>query len=254
MKCAWVAAALIASSACSRCGERRPADAGTGTPGIGAVTDGGPVTHSIDLRTVLLLAFPENRGADIQVGRATLIRRAHGLADWKGAVSQAFGRMSFALQDAGTDALLVGANAGLNVSLQSVQGDAAELRFWLELDDEVVMKLYGAPVSLSTQEMALYFPRDKQAVVDDERFIVALDYVADERRAAFLTKQALQLLERSGMFVFEGARPWADDAGVPDEFVAVMRNVDDGAKYTVKRHGALVHVEYELATFERPAQ
>jgi hypothetical protein len=225
-------------ASCARCSTTTP-DAGAPVP------DAGPahVKRSTDLRTAMLVAFPEYRGVDVVDGYATLTRRYVSLpADALAKSNQGNGftamedgglfRAPFVLSRAGPDTLVL----------------------TLPVDTTVVEKVQTAPMALSSMEMGLYLPRGLP--VAEEHYEFYLHYRAlPAKRASFLTRQVVELLSRNSQWK-AGPLPedWGADPGdggfgtVPERFTVTLDESMSGAHVTLSRDGADVWVRYEVVT------
>lgn len=239
MRWAMAVSVVLSVASCQRCRSGAPAVVDAG----GAIR---PQVRSTDLRTALLMTYPETRGASILRARASLVREVEGLADPMGSMTKSIQAMGFTPVDAG---LVGGEKAPLHSALLGVDGGVAEMALWIDLGDEAVARIFGAPTSLSSMEMALYLPRDPGQRVVFERFGLDIDYrTINPNRAAFMSKQVLELLERNGLWQFKGARPWAEDAGVEGDFTATIVNPDEHSALEVRREGTDVFLRYTLDT------
>ena len=236
----WLSVVLaLACASCAKCSAPSVVDASVPVP------DAGParVKRSTDLRTAMLVAFPEYRGARLLDGHASLTRRYVSLpADALATSNQANGfaptedgglfRAPFTLTRLGPDTLSLS----------------------LVVDMGVVDKVFNAPMALSSMEMGLYLPRGLP--VADERYEFAVHYQAvPASRASFLTRQLVELLTRNSQWK-AGPLPdgWGADPGdggfgaVPERFTVSVQEATSGAQVTVERDGADVRVRYVVVT------
>lgn len=241
MKLARLALVLLlaALASCARCGAQAVSDAGPSVPDAGRAR----VKRSVDLRTALIVAFPEYRGAFITGGRASLTRRYAALSD------EAFTR---AVEG---NRFAPGADGGLvRGPLHLERLAPSTLVLWLPVDLATVDKVMQAPLAISSMEMGLYLPRGLP--VEDERFVLELRYRAQSpSRAGFLTRQVAELLQGNGQWVAgalpDGWEPRPDDGGygqVPERFEVTLTERGSGARLTISRESADVHLTYELLT------
>jgi len=233
---------LLAS--CAKCGASSATDAGASAP------DAGParVKRNTDLRTAFLVAYPEYRGTRLLDGRASLTRRYETLTD--DALEKARQANGFTVTE---DGGLFRAPFTLTRPSQDT------LVLSLLVDLAVVDKVFNAPLALSSTEMGLYLPRGLP--VADERFDFFVHYEAvPATRAAFLTRQVVELLSRNSQWKV-GALPegWGADPGdggfgaVPERFTVTVTEAGTDATVTVTRDGADVRVEYSVVT-DTPAR
>jgi hypothetical protein len=201
------------------------------------------VKRSIDLRSALLIAFPEYRGAFITEGSAVLIRRYAALPEE--ALARALEANRFtAAPDGGFS----------RPPFHLARPAPSTLALTLPVDMATVEKVLQSPMSISSMEMGLYLPRGLE--VDDERYALTLHYRAQSpSRGAFLARQVLELLLANGQWVPgplpDGWEPRPDDGGygaVPEAFEVRLTERGSGATLDVWRDGAEVRVKYQLVT------
>lgn len=239
MRRAAAAAALLAVAAC-----RRPG--GAVDAGAPVALDAGALTRrSTDLRTVVLQAFPEYRGTRLLSAQATVTRRVTGATP---AAREAWlAQGGFSPEDGGPGWV----REGFRVAQPAPDTFTVTLPF----DERTLFQVFQAPTSLSSMELALWLPRALPVARED--FEVALHYEAPPERAAFLVKQAVELLLGNAQWTLGPvpggweARP-ADGGfgGVPGRFSVEVTSAQ-GARITFARDGGDVHVTYRLVTAER---
>lgn len=237
-----LAVVVAALSSCARCGSSPAPDAGVSAPA--AVPDAAVAhaKHSVDLRTALLVAYPEYRGTTILDGHAALRRTYEALPEdaWAKSV-QANG---FVEVDGGL--------ARKPFLLERPAPNVAVLS--MRVDGEVVEKVFEAPMALSSMEMGLYLPRGLP--VAGETYELFLHYgVMPHRRAGFLSRQVVELLLRNGQWTLgatpEGWGPQPDDGGfgeVPEHFTVTLKEAGRPATLTVQRDAGEVRLTYALVT------
>lgn len=245
-----VGVVLMVTAGCSRCATPVVADAGA--PAVVAAK--APRKFSTDLRTVLLTIYPEYRGTNVRSGVARLTRTLVGGGDWT-----AKGRALFAKHRATETPADAGVAASLDLfQLQLVPTEGgAEASIALPVDGETMGKLYTNPASLSSLQLGLYLPREDVTIARDVfDFHLVYDAVT-ERRAAFLTRQLVELMLGNGQWTVGPLPPgWGEmppDGGygeVPEAFEVVLTGVVDGATVRVTRDARRVVVVYRLLTFE----
>ncbi len=223
---AWLGFVLLISS-CARC---------QGTP------ERPHTKREIDLRSTLLIAFPEYRGAQVTSGSARLTRTV------KGSASEA---------EAAALKTLEANQFTRNGQLWSrppytawVSGSTWAVS--VPLDDATVGKLYMAPTSMSSGDLAMWYPREPaKFAIEREVFDFELHYEATPDRAAFLTRQLIRLLLGSGQWrALEIPSDWDVDGGQPPEFDARLEQLSTHATLKVHRAASAVTVEYSLVTDE----
>ncbi|MEW5742553.1 MAG: hypothetical protein AB1938_26785 [Myxococcota bacterium] len=231
----WAPAlALLALASCVRC-STATADAGFDA--------GQRVRRSTDLRSALLIAFPEYRGAFVTEGHAALTRRYVALPD------EAFTR---AVEGNGFKA---GPDGGLfRAPFHLARPSPSTVVLSMPVDMVTVEKVLQAPLALSSMELGLYLPRGLP--VAEERFELALRYqAAPPARAGFLTRQVVELLLGNGQWTMgpvpDGWAPQPGDGGygaVPESFAVTLTERSSGARLDVARDGGEVHMTYGLVT------
>ncbi|MEW6434338.1 MAG: hypothetical protein AB1730_22795 [Myxococcota bacterium] len=237
----WAMAAVaLGLSACARCASPAVVDAGAPVPVKAPPKQ--RARHSVDLRTALLVSYPEYRGSVILEGRAALTRRYVSLPDeaWAKAVKG--------------NGFTPEADGGLVRAPFHVEREGDVVVLWMAVDGPVLEKVFSAPTALSSMDMGLYLPRGLE--VADERFELSLRYGAvPHARAAFLSRQVVELLARSGQWKL-GAVPegWGADPGdggygeVPERFTVTLEEQGRPATLTVTREASEVRVVYTLVT------
>jgi hypothetical protein len=237
-------------SACSK-KSASPADAGPTQP----VAAKGPRSRSTDLRSVLLLVYPEYRGTNLVSARTRLSRTLSGEKDWNALAHALFAKNKVAEKPddggvAGTFDLF---------ELRIVPGTkGATGTIELPIDGETLGRLYTNPASLSSAQLGLWLPKEGVTIT---REVFDFDLVYDavsENRAGFVTRQLVDLLLGNSQWTVDGALPdgWEPappDGGrgpVPSTFSVSLTGVVDGAKVAVTRAGRRVTVRYTLTTFE----
>lgn len=234
-----VVVALAFLAGCSKCGgDKAPVDAGAACCGAAASADRGALKRrSVDVRTALIYTYPEYRGTALLETTARMTRVIPGLTD--ASRDDALKKLRFEpAKDGG---------AGWQLSQFTVVQTAPEtLQISVSMDADHVGHLYIAHTGLSSQEMAMYLPR--QLPVGSERFELDLRYSSSPEKCVQLINQAMTLL--LGTQQWKVVRAPDFDGGVPDEFVAELTN-GDGATVRWERVRGQVHVVYALQTVER---
>lgn len=229
----WSALALFfVSASCSRCSEPLVIDAGAPH-----------VKRQTDLRSTLLIAYPEYRGTRVTSGRALLTRRVLGVpADAEAAAvkrleANQFVRSGEAWVRAPYKATISGAHFTMEVPLTQ----------------ETVDTLFMAPNAMGSTDMAMWFPRGAGALpVASETFELELSYVASSpHRAEFLTRQVITLLLGNSQWRAPNLPTgWAVDGGQPAAFDTVIEQPSNHATLAIRRAEAQVFLHYTLVTDE----
>ncbi len=206
----------------------------------GAVDAGLHRRASTDLRSALLLVFPEYRGAHILDGQATLERRylkpVAPSPGWTTLVDGGFSQAPWAI----------------------TRRDDTTWQVVMPVSDEVAGRLFASPAPASTAEFASVLPRGE---VSFEAWRFELTYGAvTPARAAFLSHQLVELLRNNGQWTCSPLPPvWGKTADggtdVPDSFDVTLTEVVGPDRsptvVTVHRDGPRVQVAEALVTDER---
>jgi hypothetical protein len=235
------------------CGCTRPA-AIVADGGVGAVwrkPDAGSyrVHRSTDLRTAMLASYPEFRGAQVVTGKASLARRLdHNvpLEDVVGTIEKngfAVSREDDRLSAVRAPFTLEIVGPVMTVSMPIVDAD--------------ISKLMSAASSLTTEQMALWFPPLPALGLTKEMFRFQLRYEASGSRAGFLAWQMVDLNTQGTWRVAKWPagyeltrRPDGGGGGVPEEYSLELVDSTTTATIKVHRKGAFVDLSYELRTEE----
>lgn len=231
---------LLAAFACRRRGEEPPPrDAGFAP------------TRSMDLRTGLILIFPEWRGAQVVAAESRLSRTVTPLpSGWVSSSEKTLQTHQFA---ASLDGGVLSATRPPFVFVSHAQGEVLVQEVSVVLTADDVTRIYQSPAPLSSEQMALWLPTFSSSGYS-ERFALSVHYRAPPTRASFLTRQLVDLSTRGLWQVKslpEGWQPPRLDGGfgaVPERFELILEEKDSGATMNVKRDGEDVWVRYVLPT------
>jgi hypothetical protein len=199
------------------------------------------VRRSTDLRTALVQMYPEYRDTALLETEVTLTRTIPGLTPEKR--DAALSKLRWQPMTDG------GAGWELNrFHLTNPSPEKMVITLPLTVDD--VGHLFLSPTSLSSMEMAVYFPRDLP--IASEVFEMRLHYATSPERARLRARQAVSLLLANGQWkVTDGPVTWSPDASadenLPDTF-AVEVTGTDGARIIFERTRGQVWVRYRLET------
>lgn len=237
MKRAWLVA--LALSGCSRCGTPPAPDAGLTR-----------IHRSTDLKTAVFTAYPEFRGARVMEGSAALVRTVDRDVALDPALLEVVQKNGFALAlDAGTltatraPYTLQVAGPTLTVSLPITEGD--------------IGKLLNAPLTMTTEQMAVWFPKPTGATVTAEEFRLRLVYDSIAWRAGYLAWQMVDL-NTQGTWKVEAypegyerkRRPDGGGGASPDAYALALVDTNTSARIEVHRDGGFVQLDYVLKTEE----
>lgn len=220
-----VVAALVLVAGCSKCGSEKP------------VVDAGPVPsqrverRSVEVRMALIQAYPEYRGTALIDTVARVTREIPGLTD--ASRDEALAKLHYEKGDGGWDLL----------QFHLEQRSPTTLEVSVPLNADQVGQLYVVPVGLSSQQLAMYLPRELP--VGAEHFELELNYSSSPEKCEQLIHQAMSLLLATQQWKAVRAPDW--DAGVPESFTAEVKN-ENGAVITWERVRGRVHVVYAFPT------
>lgn len=246
----WLVVVLVGAAGCSRCSKETVVDAGAPV-----VVVKEPKRFSTDLRTVLLTIYPEYRGTNLRSGVARLTRTLVGQDDWAKRARELYAknRVTETPADAGVEGTL----DLFRFRIAETPGGATAV-IELPVDGETIGKLYTNPASLSSMQLGQYLPREG-VTIERDVFDFRLEYDAStEKRAAFLTRQLVELMLGNGQWkpgpLPSGWEPNLEDGGyggVPGSFEVTLTGVVDGATVTLTRDGTRINLEYRLVTYQR---
>lgn len=209
--------------------------------------------RATDLRTALVTVFPENRGVAVKGGSVRLTRTVRGPADFQAEFGRSLAHNGFSVDDGGRS----GTRAPYTVTFNEGPDGSGIFTVELPLDAPTVERLFNAPFAISTGELGLFLPKGN---VTHEDFELALSYWAREPRAAFLSRQVVELNLGNLQWTHRGLpdagwEPRRPDGGlgaVPDQFEVTLDSKPDDAVLWLKRDGKSVDVRYRLVTDTGP--
>jgi len=214
---------------CARCTERAPAPRHK---------------RQTDLRSVLMVVFPEYRGARVTSGEARLTRVVNGpAAEAEAAAVKALEANQFVRQ------AQLWVRAPYQARIAGTQWVIA-----VSLDASIVERLYMSPAAMSTGDMTMWYPRGAEARrVEREVFDLQLAYdTSADTRAIFLTRQLVRLLLSNGQWrAVSLPVNWEQDGGASDAaFDAALTEQGTNATISIHRAGLTVSLHYSLVTDE----
>jgi hypothetical protein len=226
-----VVLACLLLASCSKCGTSSTVD---------AAVDAGPArlgtpNRSVDFRTVIVWLFPEYRGTAVLETTATLTRQIPGL--------------TAAQRDEGLKALKweVAEDGGWRFStfhLSQLNDDT--LAVTVSYDVDQLGHLYIAPTGLTSEELALYLPRNVKPGA--ERFDFNVRYTSSPERSRELIRQASTLLVGSGQWkLTTPPEEWTDAMPAAMSERVELKGADT-ATITYERIGGRVFAHYSLDT------
>ncbi|MBL9039192.1 MAG: hypothetical protein JNG84_11790 [Archangium sp.] len=229
--------ALVVASGCAKCGAS--AKASTVDAGVAARPH---QLRQIDLRSAMMVVFPEYRGAFVKQGSAALTRTVNGPLEKF--AEAAFTKNQFTRSADGSAWLREPFVARVNAPTVAIE---------VPLDAPTVEKIFNAPNALSTLDLAMWLPKDAALETEREVFELTLTYeTATEGRSAFLARQVVRLLLGNSQWTASPALgdAWDTDAGFPEVFEATLLEASTGASVWFHREGRTVRVRYTLLTNE----
>ncbi len=245
----WLAFLAVLGASCARCGGPAP------------VPDAGPlVRRATDLRTAVMTAMPEFRELRIVAGSAVLRRTVEGsVRALEAEVKKGAAANGWTMEPpvAGSK-VLAAVKEPFRLEVEPTPR-GAELRILLPVKDGDPARILGAPISITTEQLALYFPKLEGTVPVRERFEVTLDYESFDFRTHFLVWQLVDLSTRGAWKLkavpegFEVARKADGGIGdVPERVELLLEDPHTQARVLVNRDGRHVTVEYQLETLSPP--
>lgn len=226
-------AALAFVAGCSKCGGEKTADAAV--VDAGAVPSQQVARRTAEVRMALIQAYPEYRGTALIDTVARVTREIPGLTEKSR--DEALAKLRYEKSDAGSGWDLV--------QFHLEQRGPTTLEVSVPLNADQVGQLYVVPVGLSSQQLAMYLPRELP--VGAERFELELNYSSSPEKCAQLVNQAMSLLLATQQWKVVRAPDW--DAGVPETFTAEVKD-DNGVTIVWERVRGRVHVLYTMKTVD----
>ncbi len=257
---AWpVVVGLLALAGCDRCGGGgQRADAGRVVAvdaGTASALRPGPrgALHATDLRSAMILIFPEFRGAQVKGGRAELVREVTWSPSGSGQqLSEVVGpqlkRQGFGAPDI-TDTSVSAKRAPFELQVRRADGQVVST-VALPLEGDVMNKLLHSPSPMGTEHLSTLLPRLPGETAARESFRMELNYVAKSDRANFLVRSLVEDLMEGGWMPttpLVGWEPRLPDGGVgpiPVELELTLVNEDSGGRLEIKRRSGEVMLSY----------
>lgn len=225
---------LISAAGCSKCGEAPKV-----TESKKEVAAPAPLVG--DLRTGLVNTVPEFRGVNNLNVIAVLERTLATDPSDGGALVDALvpyfedKRWKRAEMDGG---LLIAQQKPFFLEAERVNG-AAVVRVGLVIPGEHVVKLLQSPSPMTTQQLAVLMPMDKNTKVTSDVFFFETHYVATDELGTALIKNLIANHVRSGWKILEAppALLESDAATVASGFKAVLADANATGTLTIGRVG-----------------
>lgn len=234
-------------SSCSRCSGPAP-EVDAGPVWYQPLSTAQRERHSSDLRSALMVIYPEYRETKVKGGRVLLTREGHSAGPVRELMQQTFKANGFA--ESLEDGKLTGTRGELIARLVS-ESPKTVIDVGLPVTAQALENIYAAPSSMSTQELALYLPRDPKAFTTDrETFEFVVNYEAfTAERARFLVHQAVSLLLKNEQW--QPTQPLPEgfaDGGLPEQLAVQLVFPSDGSVVEFRRAGAQVQASFRLVT------
>lgn len=226
---------LLSLAGCARCGSSAAPDAAVTLTVLDAGERMPAPRATADLRTAIIVIYPEYRGTALLQADATLERTVPGLTD--------------ALRDEALKALHFepAEDGGWAFSTFHLsQPEPQVLRVTVSYDVEHLAQLYVAPTGLNSMELGQYLPR--QLVPSKERLTFDVRYVSSAERSRELVRQATQLLLTNGQWSWVTQPAEWLDGSVPDASEVAVLKGPLGAVVRFERTGGRVFAQYALDT------
>lgn len=225
------------------CTCRTPAVPDAGTPAV-------RVHRSIDLKTAVFTAYPEFRGARVMDGEAALVRTMDRPVSLSPEVLDVIAKNGFfAMVDAGT---LVATRPPYTLTI-----DGPTLTVALPVTEGDIGKLLNAPLTMTSEQIALWYPKPLPGAVAAEEFRLRLVYDSIAWRAGYLAWQMVHL-NTAGTWKVERypdgyelqRRPDGGGGGTPEAYHLALVDSNTSARIEVHRDGGYVRLDYVLKTEE----
>ncbi|MGA9522378.1 MAG: hypothetical protein WBV82_12995 [Myxococcaceae bacterium] len=255
----WPVVVGLALAGCDRCGGgREGADAGriaagdAGTPSPLLQGTRGAL-HATDLRSAMILIFPEFRGAHVKGGRAVLEREVTWSPSGSGEklsdiVAPQLKRQGYGAPDV-TDATLTAKRPPFELEVRRTNGQVVST-IALPLEEGVMNKLLHSPSPMGTEHLSTLIPRLPGETAARESFRMELNYVAKPDRANFLVRSLVEDLMGVGWkpaTPLVGWEPTLPDGGagpIPEDLELALVNEDTGGRLEIERRRGEVVLRY----------
>lgn len=208
------------------------------------------IHRSTDLKTAVFTMYPEFRGARVMAGGAVLTRTMNGPVPLDAPLLETVTKNGFAL--GGDGGMLLATRAPYTLR---VEGPV--LAVSLPIVEADIGKLLNAPLSMTSEQIALWFPKPTGVALASEEFRVKLIYDSIAWRTSFLVWQMVTLNAQGTWRVTQypdgWEKNWRPDGGggaIPGAFSMSLVDQSTTARIDVVRDGGFVQVEYVLATEE----
>lgn len=218
-----------------------------------AVPDAGTqarVHRSIDLKTAVFTAYPEFRGARVMDGEAALVRTMDTAVPLSPEVLGVVEKNGFALSRDG--GVLVATRAPYTLTV-----DGPTLTLAIPVTEGDIGKLLNAPLTVTTEQLALWYPKPLPGHIAAEEFRLRLVYDSVAWRAGYLAWQMVHLntagswkVERYPDGYERERRPDGGGGGTPEAYDLALVDSNTTARIEVRRDGGYVRLDYLLKTEE----
>ena len=208
------------------------------------------IHRSTDLKTAVFTAYPEFRGARVLEGGVELIRTVDRPVELQGPVLDRVRSNGFQVSIDGGE--LVATRPPYTLRIKGSQLVVA-----LPITEPDIGKLLNAPVTMTTEQIALWFPTAKDAGVVAEEFRLRLVYDSIAWRAGYLAWQMVDLNTHGSWKVetypdgYERVRrPDGGGGATPEAYSISLVDSNTSARIEVHRDGGRVQLDYLLRTEE----
>ena len=251
---------------CSRCGGGpTQTDAGVtvdaGAPASPAVAHGRlPAT---DLRSAVILIYPEYRGVYAVAGRAWLERVVQLSGDVKPAEVLPPLLKAKGFTDISEAEGTVKAKRAPFEFEATREGDQLKMQIAMPVTEKEIGRLLYSPAPISTEHMQFMMPALPKADVKgiEDTFTLDLGYGAKPERANFLIRQVVEGLIAVGWAPTTPLTGWAKekkpDGGVGDiplQMTAIIHQEDTGGTLEVRRNAGRVLLHYTQPLVSPPVK
>lgn len=202
------------------------------------------------MKTAVFTAYPEFRGARVMQGGVELVRTVDRPVPLEGDVLEAVKKNEFEVTIDG--GVLLATRPPYTLRIEGQQ-----LVVSMPVVEADIGKLLNAPLTMTTEQIALWFPKLPGSTVIDEKFHLVLVYDSIAWRAGFLAWQMVDLNTQGSWRVetypegFERTRrPDGGGGGTPMAYSIALVDTNTSARIEVHRDGGFVQLDYVLRTEE----
>ncbi|MBX5481270.1 MAG: hypothetical protein IRZ16_05385 [Myxococcaceae bacterium] len=243
-------ACVLTATGCRWCGETSAADAGVDAGAKAGTAQPRGALTGIDLRSALILIFPEYRGAGVHGARAWVERTLNvpGTTAIEPLLAEPAKAKGFTGLKVEGDTLSA-SRPPFGLKATRAPGQVQE-SLDIRLAPEEVQKLFTAPTALGSEQLQYMLPKPEGARVVRDTFNMELAYVAKPGRANFLVRQLVEGLITVGWspdapLNWPGPNPDGGVGDIPLQTTVTVRRADTGGSVQVTRNVGEVYIKYQ---------